>query len=173
LVEAPRLIARGTPTNLRLLTGERITCAEAVVIWKTDESPGQMGLRFTRMAEDDFLSWEELLAFQGGPTPRASLRIPVDIEVACLLDLDTRLQGRIQNLSEGGLLVLLPRPVPPRTIVTVEGPAWLSLPRAKTEVVWNRGGSETEGILHGLRVLGEDVGRELFLIGTILRSFLG
>lgn len=173
LLEAPQVVARGARAHLRLLTGTRIAYAEAVVIWTSEISPGRMGFRFTKMTRADSLAWEELLAFQGGPTPRASLRIPIDLEVTCLLSPDTRLQGRIENLSDGGLLVLLPEAVPPRTRLSVAGPAWLALPPVEAEVVWTRDRSKTEGVLHGLHILADETGRELFTIGTILRSFLG
>jgi hypothetical protein len=173
LLQAPQVMAKGATSQLRMLTGTRIAYAEAVVVWTSDESPGQMGLRFTKMSPADAFAWEELLAFQGGPTPRSSLRIPIDLEVTCHVPPDTRLQGRVENLSDGGLLVVLPQAVPPRTRVGVAGPAWLVLPPLEAEVVWTREGRHKEGALHGLRVLVDEAGKELFTIGAILRSFFG
>jgi hypothetical protein len=173
LLEAPQVMARGGTTYLRLLTGTRTVHAEAVVIWTSEASPGRMGFRFAKMSRADAFAWEELLAFQGGPTPRSSLRIPIDLEVTCLVPPGTRLQGRVENLSDGGLLVVLPQAVPPRTRVSVAGPAWLVLPPVEAEIVWTRDNFQKEGALHGLRVLADETGKELFTIGAILRSFFG
>jgi hypothetical protein len=174
-VEATRLAAPGTTISLRLLAGTRIAHAEAAVIWAwaADDSPGRMGLKITRMDEEDLRAWEDLLAYQGAPTPRASLRIPLDLEVTCVVPPDTGLAGRVENVSEGGLLVFLPRNLPPRTLVKVVGPDWLVLPPVEAEVVWVRDQGESTGVLHGLRILASDAGKELFVIGAILRSFMG
>lgn len=173
MIEAPRVVDRGITTTLRLLTGDQITSAEAVVVWTAEKSPGRMGLRLTKMTAADCLAWEALLAFQGGPTPRASLRIPIDLEITCLVPPDTTLTGRTENLSEGGLLVVLPWAIPPQKQVRVTGPEWLILPQVEAEVIWTRVGPERNGVLHGLRVLSDDVGKELFIIGSILRMLLG
>ncbi len=173
MVEAPRVVGRGVTTTLRLLTGDQITSAEAVVVWAAEKSPGRMGLKLTNMTEADCLAWQSLLAFQGGPTPRASLRIPIDLEISCLIPPDTCLMGRTENLSEGGLLVVLPWAVPPQTQVKVTGPEWLILPQVEAEVVWSRVGPESTGVFHGLRVHSDEVGKELFIIGSILRMLLG
>ena len=173
LLEAPQVMVQGATTHLRMLTGTRIASAEAAVVWTSEASPGRMGFRFTKMSRADAFALEELLAFQGGPTPRSSLRIPIDLEVTCLVPPNTRLQGRVENLSDGGLLVVLPQAVPPRTRVSVAGPAWLALPPVEAEIVWTRDSLQKEGALHGLRVLADETGKELFTIGAILRSFFG
>lgn len=173
LLEVPRVVPRGSATSLRLLTGEGIAHAEAVVVWASETSPGGMGLRFTQMHETHARAWEELLTFQAGPTPRSSLRIPIDLEVTCVVSPETMLQGRVENLSDAGMCVILPRAVPLHTHVHVSVPEWLILPPVETEVIWTRSGPETQGTLHGLRVLKDDMGKELFLIGTILRIFVG
>lgn len=173
LIEAPELLARGTTTRLRLLTGDRIAEAEAVVVWTLERSAGQMGMRLTRMSEADSIAWEQLLAFQGGPTPRASVRIALDLEITCVVGPDSAVTGRMENLSDGGLLVVLPRAIPPQTHVRVVGPAWISLPPIDAEVVWVLAGTARGGIMHGLRVLSDEKGEELFRIGTILRILIG
>lgn len=173
LLEVPRVMPQGSVASLRLLTGEGVATAEAVVVWTAQTTPGGMGLKFTRMDEADARAWDDLLAFQAGPTPRASLRIPIDLEVTCILSPEVTLQGRLENLSDSGMLVMLPRAVPPLTRMHVSVPEWLILPPVETEVVWNRAGPGRQGTLHGLRVLKDDMGKELFLIGTILRIFVG
>jgi hypothetical protein len=132
-----------------------------------------MGLKFTKMEEGDARAWEDLLALQAGPRPRESLRILIDLEVTCVVPPETTLQGRVENLSDAGMMVVLPRAIPPHTRVHVSVPEWLILPPVETEVVWNRAGPQNQGALHGLRVLKDDMGKELFLIGTILRIFVG
>jgi len=90
LLEAPQVMAQGATTHLRMLTGTRIASAEAAVVWTSEASPGRMGFRFTKMSRADAFALEELLAFQGGPTPRSSLRIPIDLEVTCLVPPNTQ-----------------------------------------------------------------------------------
>lgn len=172
LLVVPRLAVRGTAMNLRLLTGDRIARAEAGVIWTADKSPGFMGLRLTDLTGVDRLAWEHLITFQAGPTPRASLRIPIDLEVTCLLSSDTSLHGRVENLSDGGMMIVLSQPVTPQTRVSVVVPAWLILPPVEAEVVWTRANPAVHGVVHGLRFLASDMGKELFLIGTLLRQLL-
>ncbi|MGH7473109.1 MAG: PilZ domain-containing protein, partial [Candidatus Methylomirabilales bacterium] len=49
LIEVPQLVALGTATNLRLLTGDRIARAEALVVWTAEPPLNLMGVRFTVM----------------------------------------------------------------------------------------------------------------------------
>lgn len=172
LLAVPRLVTRGTPVNLRLLTGDRISRAEAGVVWTADNSPGLMGVRLTTLSGVDRLAWEHLITFQAGPTPRASLRIPIDLDVTCLLAPDTRVSGRVENLSDGGMMMVLPQAVAPHTRVSVVVPAWLILPPVEAEVVWTRANPAVPGVVHGLHFLASDMGKELFLVGTLLRQLL-
>lgn len=172
LLAVPRVVVPGTPVNLRLLTGDRISRAEAGVVWTGDTSSGLMGLRLTGLNCVDRLAWEHLITFQAGPTPRASLRIPIDFEVTCLLAPDTRVPGRVENLSDGGMMIVLPQAVTPQTHVRVVVPAWLILPPVEAEVMWTRANPSVQGVVHGLHFLASDMGKELFLIGTLLRQLL-
>lgn len=172
LLEAPRLVPGGTTTNLRLLTGDRIAWADAVVVWTAENSPSRMGLQLTTMSGPDRLAWERLITFQAGATPRASLRIPIDLEVTCLVPPSAHLRGQIKNLSDGGMMIVLPRAVPPQTRLSVAVPAWLILAPVRGEVVWTRSDARLHGVVHGLRFPTNDMGTELFLIGTLLRQLL-
>jgi hypothetical protein len=172
LLEVAQPLVLGTSTGLRLLTGDRIARAEALVVWTAEDSLDMMGLRFTGMTEDDFLAWEQLLAFQAGPTPRASLRIPVDLEVTSLIPPNTRLQGRVKNLSDSGMMMILPREASPQTQVRVVVPTWLSLPPVVAKVVWTRTGPGGRGVVHGLHFIANDVIKEVFLMGTLFRQLL-
>jgi len=172
LIEVPRLLAEGTATSLRLLTGDRIAHAEAVVAWSVEASLNVMGLQFTMLTAADHRAWEQLLAFQAGPHPRASLRIPVDFTVTCLIPPVTGVQGLVKNLSDDGMMIVLPRAVPPQTRVSVAVPAWLILPPVEAKVVWTRISPERQGVVHGLSFKDDDTSKELFLIGTLLRELL-
>ncbi|MFQ5532761.1 MAG: PilZ domain-containing protein [Candidatus Methylomirabilales bacterium] len=172
MLETVKPLAPGTATNLRLLVGDGIARAEAAVVWKTDSPPCQMGLRFTMMEGADRLAWEKLLASQAGPTPRGSVRISMSLEVTCRVDPDTCLAGRVENLSDSGMMIVLPRTMPPQTRVSVIVPSWLILPPVEAEVMWNRSGSGRDDVLHGVRFLADHVGREFFLIGALLRGLL-
>lgn len=172
MLETVKPLTQGTATNLRLLVGDGIARAEATVVWKTDNPPCRMGFRFTMMDGADRLAWEKLLASQTGPTPRGSVRISMSLAVTCRVGPDTCLPGRIENLSDSGTMVVLPKKVPPQTRVTVMVPPWLILPPVEAEVMWNRSGSGRDQVLHGLRFLADHVGREFFLIGAVLRGLL-
>ncbi|MFQ5848405.1 MAG: PilZ domain-containing protein [Candidatus Methylomirabilales bacterium] len=171
-LEASQVLTPGTVTNLRLLTGEQIARADAVVVWITRRLPSVMGLRFTALSDADRLAWEQLMAFQSGPTSRAFLRVPIDLEVTCLVPPDTRLRGRGEDLSDGGMMIVLPQAVAPRTRLCVVVPPWLFLPPVEAEVVWTRAVLAGPGAIHGVRFLANDTGKELFLVGTLLRRLL-
>lgn len=172
LLEVPEVLAPGTSTGLRLLAGERITRADAVVVWMTQHSPGRIGLQFTGMVGADRLAWEEPMVLQAGSSARTSLRIPINLEVACMIPPDIRLEGRAENISDGGLLIVFPQTVIPQTHLTVSVPPGLFLPPVETEVVWILAAPKGQGVLHGVRFLAEDKGREQFLLGVLFRRLL-
>lgn len=174
LLEVPQLLAAGTPTNLLLLMGERNARAEGVVVWTAEDQPSRMGLQFTTLIESDRLAWDQFLAFQGGPTPRASVRIPIALEVTLRIPPDIRVTGRVDNISDGGLLLVLSEGLSPQTQLTVAVPPWLTLPAVETEmeVLWTLDAPGEQGVLHGLRFSADDIGKELFLIGILLRQLV-
>ncbi len=85
---------------------------------------------------------------------------------------DTRLRGRAENVSDWGLMVTLPKAFPLQTLVTVEVPSWVTRLPVEAEVMWALTTSEGHDVIHGLRFLSEDVGKELFLIGALLQQLL-
>jgi len=172
LIEAPQLVPLGTATNLRLLTGDRVARPEARVVWTAEPPLNLMGVRFTMMTGGDSLAWKQLLAFQAGPTPRDSLRIPIDLAITCLIPPHTRLRGHIRNLSDSGMMIVFPREVQPQTRVSVAVPRWLNLPPVDAEVVWTEASSAMHGVVHGLHFTTNDTSKELFFIGTLLRELL-
>lgn len=172
MVEVAQALPAGTSTSLRLLAGDRIVRADALVVWTAQTCPERMGLRLKTFRGAGRLAWESLMTFQGGSTPRASIRIPLNLDVSCVIPPDTRLQGRAENISDGGLLVALPQTVIPQTRMTVAVPPFLVLPPVDAEVVWMLTVSEVHGVLHALRFLSEDRGREMFLFGALFRRLL-
>lgn len=172
MVEAALPLPQGTSTDIRLLAGGVITRADAVVVWMAESIPGRMGMRITGMTEANSTAWERLLAAQAAGGVRTSLRIPVDLEVTCVIPPDTRLRGRTENLSDGGMLVVLPQEAPPGARVRLEILSRLVLPSIEAEVVWTRAKSEVPNVFHGLQFLAEERGKELFLIGTLVRRSL-
>lgn len=172
LVEAVLPLPQGTGTGLRLLSGDLVCQAEAGVIWMVEGSPGRMGLRFTKMTEASTMAWERLLATQVAQNPRTSMRIAIDVEVTCLIPPDTRIRGRAENLSDGGMMIRLPQAIPLQTHLRLKIPGVPGLQAMEAGVVWSRTNSAGTQVVHGLRFLEEDVGKELFLIDTLLRRFL-
>lgn len=172
MLEAPRPLAPHTPTSLRLLAGDRIAHAEAMVVWMTKDPSSRMGMRFTTWAGTDSRVWDEIVGLQAGPTPRASVRIPIILEVTCVVSPDTRLRGRAENVSDGGLMVTLPKAFPPQARVTVEVPSWVTRLPVEAEVMWALTTSGGHDVKHGLRFLSADVGKELFVIGALLQQLL-
>jgi len=174
LLGVPQPLPPGTPASLLLFTGDCVARAEVVVVWMVEDIPCRLGVRFTWLTGNDHLAWEQLLAYQADPRPRASARIPVALEVTCLLSPDGRVPGQIQNLSDDGLMVSLAQELAPRTRLAVSVPPWHSLPpvEVRAEVVWTRATSDGPGVLHGLRFLSDDRERAFFVAGALLRQLL-
>lgn len=176
MLEVSQPLPPGTPASLLVPTGEQNAKAEAVVVWTAEGDPGRMGMQFTRWAFRDLPAWEHLLAFQAGPTPRASVRTPMGLEVTCRIPPDTMLPGQVKNLSDGGLMIILPRPLLPQTRLTLEIPpssaSTLSRVEAQMEVMWTRAAGKDRSVLHGLRFRSGDIDRELFLVGALLRRLV-
>jgi hypothetical protein len=133
-----------------------------------------MGMRFTRWAGPGRLIWERLLTFQAGPTPRASIRFPITVDITCRVPPDSRVPGRAKNLSDEGLMIALDQALSIHTRVIVVVPPWITLSpvEAEMEVMWARAALEEQDVLHGFRFLWDDVDKELFLISALLRQVL-
>jgi hypothetical protein len=174
LVGVTEPLPPGTPASLLLYTGDCVARAEVEVVWMVQDVPCRLGVRFTGLTGDDVLAWERLLAYQAGPRPRACVRIPVTLEVTCLLAPETQVPGRIQNLSDSGLMLSLAQEFPLRTRLTVSLPPWRSLPpvEVRAEVVWTRATPDRHDVLHGLRYLSDDREGSFFVAGALLRQLL-
>lgn len=174
LLEVSEPLIPGTRTSLLLVTGERNARAEAMVVWMAESTPCRMGMRFTTWFGTDRLSWERLLAFQAGPTPRASVRFPISFDITCRVPPDVRVPGRVKNISDGGLMVAFDQALPPRARVHVAVPPWIRLfpVEAEMEVMWVGAALEGPGVLHGFRFVWDDVDKELFIISALLQEVL-
>ncbi len=174
LLEVPQPLAPGTPMSLLLCTGDQNAGAEVVVVWRVEDPPSRMSLRFTTWERTHHLTWKRLLAFQASSTPRASVRIPIALEVTCRISPETRLPGHVENLSDGGLMISLAQALPLQTRLTVVVPPSLMAPPvdAEMEVVWTQAAPGRHGMLHGLCFCADDIGKELFIIGTLLRQLV-
>ena len=172
LLEASEPLIPGTRTSLLLVTGERNARAEAVVVWVAGSTPYRVGMQFTTWSGTDRLSWERLLAFQAGPTPRASVRLPLSFDITCRVPPDIRVPGRVKNISDAGLMVAFDEALPPHARVTVAVPPWISLlpVEVEMEVMWARAALEGPDVLHGFRFVWDDVDKELFLISALLQQ---
>ncbi len=155
-----------------MCTGDQNARAEVVVAWRAENPPSRMGLRFTTWERTHHLTWKRLLAFQGSPTPRASVRIPIALEVTCRISPETSLTGQVENLSDSGLMMTRPQALSAETRLTVVVTPWfiLSTVEADVKVVWSWADPEGYGVLHGLRFCADDIGKEFFLIGTLLHQ---
>lgn len=173
LLQIREALAPGTRLRLLLLIDDRIAPAEVVVVWMEDR-PKRMGVRFTALASGDRLSWDRLLTHQEGPRPRASVRIPVDLQVRCLISWKTPLSGRLRNLSDGGLMISVGQNLFARTRLSVTIPQVRSLPPVEVEgeVVWTQAARKRPGMDHGLRYVSDGITKELFVTGALLRQLL-
>ncbi|MFQ5658372.1 MAG: PilZ domain-containing protein [Candidatus Methylomirabilales bacterium] len=170
LLVTPQPLPVGSPASLLLPTGDRNARVEALVVWASEGSPCQMGLKFTTWAGADRLSWERLLDFQAGPNPRASLRTPIALDVTCVKSSGVSVSARAENISDGGLMLTLAESLPRRTRLTVAVPTWHTIPPVKVEVMWTQRTPDQHGTLHGLRFLSDDTRKELFIVGALLRQ---
>jgi hypothetical protein len=98
----------------------------------------------------------------------------VALEVTCRISPDTILAGQARNLSDGGLMIALPRPLPPQTRLTLEVPrsSTLSPVEAEMEVLWTGAARADRSVLHGLGFRSADIDKELFLVGALLRGLV-
>lgn len=153
-----------TALHLRLPTDRGSIETEAEVVWTGGRGPeggGVIhGLTFTRMTPDQFRILISL--FRPLSMMRhTGIRLPLDLPVTCQpkSPAGPPIQGRTANMNRGGLLLRLPRLLPPGTRLevilhapagplTVEGTVvWV-----EPHEIWTPG----ESIGHGLRFTGLD-----------------
>jgi c-di-GMP-binding flagellar brake protein YcgR len=110
------------PLRLRLRTDQGAIEAEGQVMWVHGTPPGTVGaphgIAFTRMAPDHQRALGDLVYRKGELLP-VSLRVPVKLSAHCRCKggADPPLEGWTGNISQGGVLLHLPRAFPQGTEV--------------------------------------------------------
>ena len=152
------------PVRVRLQTDQGAIELEARVIWtgKPSSPAGGIphGVAFIKVAPDQRQALRGLLVAKG-PVRHAGTRLPLDLSVTCRRKdhEGPPFQGRTGNIGRGGLLLRLPRALPPGTplevtlhtaeeLLTVQGTiVWVERPERR-----NLSGS----IQHGFRFTALD-----------------
>lgn len=177
-LELHERLAPSTRLALILRTDQGAIEAKAEVVWVQNQGPPEQGVLhgvcFTHLTPEHH---QALLKLFPQRIPRQEgTRLAVDLPVVCRIKgaLAPPLQGRVGNISRGGLLLLLPHALPVSTGLEVtlpaaEGPllvegtiAWVDPPEAQ------RLG---EPIRHGLRFTPESWAKRL-AIGLYLAALL-
>ncbi len=174
LLHASQSVAAGTSLNIFLHLGGRVARATGDVVWSDEYAPGNMGVRFTELNREDRLAWEQFLAMEEDHSLRSTVRVPVGFSPAYVLVSDGSLPAQIKNISDNGLMLSTTRNFAPGTRLSVGIPSWRDLPRVdiETEVRWVLDASNGAPAIHGLRLLDDDMGNELFVTGVFLRGLL-
>ncbi|MFQ5883129.1 MAG: PilZ domain-containing protein [Candidatus Methylomirabilales bacterium] len=175
LLDVPSPIPVWTPVKLRLLTGERVLRAHAVVVWSRQVGMGfYLGIAFTRFAPGDSVCWHKLVHYQTGPNARASVRIPVNVAVECGPggEVGPAVPGQIGNIGEKGLLVWLPQRIPVRTELRFEFPGEKDSPSVTGEIAWVGASGHSASVPHGVQFCAEALKRDLFITAVLLGEFL-
>lgn len=158
-VELDRRLSAPTPLQVRLQTDRGAVEAEARVAWiggRAPEGGGVLhGLAFSRIAPEHFKTLCDVL-LPLALRRHTGIRLPLDLAVTCqpTNPPGPPLHGRTGNVNRGGLLLRLPRLLPPGTSLevtlhtakaplTVEGMVvWVEPPE-----IWKPG----ESIGHGFQ----------------------
>jgi len=174
LLHVGRPVPPGSPVSLLMATGDRNVRADGVIVWTAEEPPCRMGVRLTTWEGGARLAWERLLTFQAGQPRRAAVRFPITLVVTCRLSREMSRPGCVENVSDTGLRIIFPQALPLNTRLSVVDPPWfiLSPVEAEMQVVWTRAAPEGRGVLHGLRFCSDDIVKELFLVGLLLRHLV-
>ncbi len=163
-VELSERLRLQAPLGLRLQTDRGTIEAEAQVVWSGGRAPDTggviHGLTFTQMAPDQLLILHSL--FRPLSMMRyTGIRLPLDLPVTCRPEnpAGPPIQGRTANVNRGGLLLRLPRLLPPGTRLeaTLHAPAGpLSVEGAIVWVEPHEMWTPGESIGHGLRFTSID-----------------
>ena len=149
--------------HVRLQTDRGSIEGEARVVWaapQPDEGGIWHGVAFTQLAPKHLQTLRDLL-FSMKPWWPAGGRLPVNLPVTCQTHRSPRpsLQGRVGNLSRGGILLRLPKRLLPLTDLEFTIRRFGDSLTLRGAVVWSEphGKQKTgELIAHGLRFTGLD-----------------
>jgi hypothetical protein len=175
MLDTPSLFSPQTPLEVRLMMGDRVIRASAVVAWSVPIGTDfRHGLSFTDFPSEDQALWKKLMAYQAGPTPRASIRIPVEVPAECHPCGETHrlIQGGIDAIGEEGLLVWLPELFPVETRLSIQVPSGHGTSSVEGEVVWVVEKKPNQFVPHGVRFCSDHLERDLFIAAVLLQEFL-
>ena len=174
MLDAPSLFNPQTPLEVRLMMGHRVIRASAVVAWSAPAGTDfRHGLSFTDFPHEDRALWQELIAYQAGPTPRASIRIPVVVHAGCRPcgEATPLIPGHITNIGEEGLLVWLPELFPVETRLSIQVPSGKGTCSVEGGVVWVVEKKPGPLVPHGVRFCSDHLERDLFIAAVLLQEF--
>ncbi len=129
------------PVRVRLQTDQGAIEMEAQVIWAGEPaSPAGCiphGVAFTKVAPDQRQALQGLLG-SNASVRHAGTRLPLDLSVTCRRKdhEGPPFQGRTENISRGGLLLRLPRALPPGTPLEVTLRTAEELLTVQGTIVW-------------------------------------
>lgn len=159
-VELAEALQPQMPLCIRLQTDQGPIQAEAQVIWTGEFRPGRggvlHGIAFTHLAPAQLQALACLLLFKGDMR-EAGVRMPVNLPVTCLpKGPAATFRGRTGNVSRGGLMLRLPKSLPPRTELEVILQMSTSPVKAEGVIAWAGSPVAREtgaAIPHGLRFI--------------------
>ncbi len=175
MLDTPSPFTPQTPLEVQLMMGQRVIRASVVVAWSAPaDTEFRHGLSLTFPSTEDLALWKELMAYQAGPTQRASIRIPVEVPAGCRPCAETTplIQGQIDTIGEGGLRVWLPQRVPVETRLSIQVPSGKGICSVEGEVVWAVEMESKRLVPHGVRFCADHFARDLFIAAVLLQEFL-
>lgn len=129
-LDLPEALPPWTPVEVQVEAGEGTVALEAVVLWHEDlgRRRGGAGVRhgflLSQISPAARQGWDALLRGLGHlrPSTRENTRFPLEVRVVCqvLGRPGPLLDGRTENISRGGMGLLLPERLPAGTGVEVE-----------------------------------------------------
>lgn len=146
-LDLPEALPPWTPVEIQVEMGQGVVGLEAVVLWHEDPSlrRGGSGIRHGLVVSEvppgARQGWDELLRGLGHvrPSTRHRTRFPLDARAVCEVQgrKGAPLEGRTENISRGGLGLLLPERLPAGTGMEVEVPTRGELLRMAGLVIWS------------------------------------
>jgi hypothetical protein len=159
-VDLPERLSPRTSLRVRLRSEQGALEVEAKVTWvgqprRWNGGGVPHGLAFTLIPPDQCQGLSILLVSAGLVRP-AGLRLPCEVPTTCQFkhEAGPPLQGRTRDISRGGLLLRLPRVLPPETVLDLTLQTPQGLLTAEGSTVWvapPEGRTPGGPVRHGLR----------------------
>lgn len=172
-LDLPDRLEPWTPLSLRVEAEDQAVMLEVLVVWAAEPAapgrPVRHGCIIVAMDPDQRETWRRFLRSFGYQRPytRRDPRYPLVAAVRCSIEAaPAALEGKAENVSEGGLLIRLP------LALTVGAPVRAALRLGGTvversaRVIWVLGATADDGrriYRHGLEFTGEPLSRDLVL----------